>query len=112
MWLFAAQLATSTTSFCQDCSRHTATHTSGKRHVRCVWCLSVVHNGIRQSHCCGSNQAYRAKQRYAATRCAWHAAYRLASTIGPHDERERLVELDDVVVIRAKAANALHEHLQ
>ncbi len=38
-------------------------------------------------------------------------AHRLASAILPDDERERAVELDDMLVVWAEAANALHQQL-
>jgi hypothetical protein len=44
---------------------------------------------------------------------AWHAgAHRFAGTVVPHYERQGLVELDDILVVRAEGADALDEHLQ
>ena len=40
-----------------------------------------------------------------------HLSYGFAGTIVPDDERERLVELDDVSIVRTEAPNALYQHL-
>ena len=37
-----------------------------------------------------------------------HVSYGFAGTIVPDDERERLVELDDVGIVRTEAPNALY----
>lgn len=40
-----------------------------------------------------------------------NVSYGFAGTIVPDDERERLVELDDVGIVRTEAPNALYQHL-
>ena len=40
-----------------------------------------------------------------------HESYGFAGTIVPDNERERLVELDNVGVVRTEAPDALYQHL-
>lgn len=41
----------------------------------------------------------------------WHNAHRFTSAILPNNEREGLVKLDHILIVRAERADALDEHL-